>query len=176
MQDTDSDNDSVCGVALGVHSTGKPATEPAPKTPSSHEQACAAVLGHIEGIHRNLKNGALSFEELDSALEASIDAAKRVCRSATLEDEANKSRHAMLIQETQEELSARDVFIARVVERMRASDSCDVDISDRDKSAFLKAVSDANSIQKMMDALLPSHTQLNQSNNKPRVTSIQHTK
>ena len=75
--------------------------------------------------------------------------------------ETNAARHAMILQEAQEEISARDVFIARVVERMRAKrgrqHGCD---RKRQRPRSCRVFADARNIQAMMDALLPSHTQL----------------
>ena len=160
MDSPDSDTDSICDVSLGIHSIGNPATEPVRRQPSKHEQVCIDVLGKIECIHQNLKSASLSLEELDTELMHAVEAAKRTCRSAALEFEANTARHAMILQEAQEEISARDVFIARVVERMRAKECGSTDAAERDKAAFLQSVADARKIQAMMDALLPSHTQL----------------
>jgi len=94
--------------------------------------------------------------------------AEAALRASFIEFEANATRHAILLQETQEEISARDMFMARIVERMRAIDGDKHEATERDKETFLKAVSDANRIQTMLDALLPSHTPTNMQENKTK--------
>ena len=149
---------SVGDTPFGEHKVSAPAhTQPIRPNGSNAQHAIFDdIMAVVQNIHSAVDATTISFEQLREALQHITLRCQEAKREATLESESHKARLAMLLQEMQEELSARDIFATRIVERMRATDNTSSDQETQRNSSFLRAMSDVHSIQTAIDELSPS--------------------
>ena len=149
---------SVGDIPFGVHRVTAPKHTP-PESPygsSAHDLIIIDILAVVTTIKNAVADSTVSFEQLGTALDQITTQCNAAQREVAIESESHQATMSMLLQEMQEELSARDVFVARVVERMRATDGASSGQEELRKLSFLRAVSDATKIQNALDELSPS--------------------
>lgn len=150
-------DDSGSEIPLGAHTISGPLHEPPRRPPQPHLRTYNEMVGLLVELKCKLQQTTYTATEIEDTLGEINRLCECAQREADLLFEENESRFASLRQEADDELSRRDTFIARVVERARAAILSGEATLKQQGMTLLKETANSMHMEETLNGLLSTH-------------------